>query len=226
MRSLILRLLDPAPTSPFNPFYGQPDNRSVHQQVVSGLRLAGGLAGGLLILGMASWSIASLLAVASPNTPFERLAFWTMLGFASVTMFVTVHRWVSFVPAFYFLSFLRVLGVLMIGSFSSSWKESAWAARIDFLELVVACIAVIGFTWRFLGARPASTTLLDRFALTLFVLTQIHTMAVTGRAPRWPSVLGYSALAIAWCVYRWNRAGVRWKHDNGDSVTSKTLPEP
>src|SRR5271163_5349074 len=136
MRRLVLRLLQPTPTSPFNPFYGQSDNRSAPQQVVSGLRLAGGLVGGFLILGLAFWSISSLVANATPSDRTGHLVSWSMLCFSAVTMFLTVNRWVAFVPAYCCFILVRVLGLLIFGLASTSSTASDWTSRRDLLELI------------------------------------------------------------------------------------------
>jgi hypothetical protein len=226
MHRWILHFLEPAPTSPFNPFHGRRDNRSVHQQVVSGLRLGGGLVAGLLILGLAYWSISALLANAHSSAWPGHFCLWFILCFASVMMFVTVNRWVPFVPAFYLLTLMRSLGVLTFGLVSSASTAADWASRKDLLGPLVFCVVVVALTWRFIGNIPAPTTFLDRVALTFFVLAQLNQMAISYHRPPLPLILGFSALLITWCVYRWNRAGMTRKYLNDKSITSETLPEP
>jgi hypothetical protein len=226
MHRWILHFVEPAPTSPFNPFYGRGDNRSVRQQLISGLRLGGGLGGGLLILGLASWSISTLVANAHPEPWPGHFGFWCVLCFTSAMMFVTVNRWVSFVPAFYCFTFMRILGVLTFGLVSSASTTADWASRRDLLELLVICVIVTALTWRFIGNIPAPTTFLDRFALTFFVLAQLNQMAITYHWPPLRLIAGFSALLIAWCVYRWNRAALMRRQLDDNSITSETLPEP
>jgi hypothetical protein len=226
MQQLIFRSLDPAPTSPFNPFYGRRDNRSARQQVVSGLRLAGRLVGGILILGVAFWSISTLLADARSNARSGHFVFWVMLCFASLIMFVTVNEWVALVPAFYVLILTRIVGVLIIGTFSSSSTTSDWGNRRDLFELLVVCVVVSALSWRFIGNTPAPTTLLDRFALTFFVLAQLIQTAIIYHWPPLPLTSGLSALLIAWCGYRWKLARELRTRRNGNPINSETLPEP
>jgi hypothetical protein len=224
MHRLILRLLEPAPTSPFNPFYGRRDDRSIYEQVVSGLHLAGGLVSGVLILGLAFWSISSLLGNNPPDVQSRHFVFWSMLCFASVMMFVTVNRWVAAVAGFYCLALVRILAVLTFGLVSSTTAD--WSSRSDLLESFVFCLVVAALTWRFAGNTPAPTTFLDRFALTFFMLAQLYQMAITYHWPPLPLISGSFALLFAWWVYRWNRAGMMRKHVNGNPITSETLPEP
>jgi hypothetical protein len=224
MHRLTLRLLDPAPTAPFNPFYGRRDDRSVYQQAVSGLRLACGLVGGMIIFGLAFWSISTLPVNAPSNVRSGHFVFWSMLCFSSVMIFVTVNRWVAAVAAFYCFVCVRTLGVLTFGLVSST--SSDWASRRDLLESFVFCIVVAALTWRFAGNSPAPTTLLDRFALTFFALAQLDQMAITYHWPPLPLISGLSALLIAWSAYRWNRSGIMRKHLDGNPTTSETLPEP
>jgi hypothetical protein len=222
----ILHFLEPAPTSPFNPFYGQRDNRSARQRAISGLRLGGGLVAGLLIVGLASWCISALLANPHANGWPGHFGLWFMLCFAFVMMFLTVNRWVPFVPAFYLLTLARSLGVLTFGLVSSASTPADWASRRDLLGPFVFCLVVVALTWRFVGNIPAPTTFLDRFALTFFVLAQLNQMAITYHWPPWSLISGFSALLIAWCVYQWNQAGMTRKHLNDKSITSEALPEP
>jgi len=226
MHRLILRLLDPAPTSPFNPFYGRRDKRSARQQVVSGLRLAGGLVGVILVLGVAFWSISTLLADARSNARSGHFVFWVMLCFSSLIMFVTVNEWVALVPAFYVLILTRIVGALIIGTFSSSSTASDWGNRRDLWELLVVCVVVSALSWRFIGNTPAPTTLLDRFALTFFVLAQLTQTEITFHWPPLALTSGLAALLIAWGGYRWKLAGTRRKHHIGNPTISETLPEP
>lgn len=164
MQRWILHFLEPAPTSPFNPFYEQPDNRSGRQLVISGLRLGGGLVAGLLILGLAYWSISALLANAHSSAWPGHFGLWFILCFASAMMFVTVNRWVPFVPAFYLLTLMRSLGRLAFGLVSSASVAADWASRKDILGPLVFCVVVVALTWRFVGNIPVPTTFLDRFA--------------------------------------------------------------
>jgi len=220
MHSWILDLLEPAPTSPF---YGRRDNRSVEQQIVTGLRLGGGLAGGLLILGLAFWSTSTLVANVQPEPWPAHFGFWCVLCFASVMMFVTVNRWVSFVPAF--CCFTLVRSVLTFGLLSSASTAADWASRRYLLEPLVICVVVTALTWRFIGNIPARTTFLDRFALTFFVLAQLNQMAISCHWPPLLLIAGLSALLIAWCDYRWNRATMmRRQLDN--SITPKHCRNP
>jgi hypothetical protein len=224
MHRLTLRLLDPAPTSPFNPFYGRRDDRSIYQQVVSGLRLAGGLVGGMIIFGLAFWSISTLLLDAPSHVQSGHFVFWSMLCFSSVMIFVTVNRWVAAVAGFYCFVLVRILGVLIFGLVSST--SSDWASRRDFIESFVFCIVVAALTWRFAGNSPAPTTLLDRFVLTFFVLAQLYQVAITYHWPPFPLISGLCALFIAWSAYRWNRSGIMRKHLKDNPITSETLTEP
>jgi len=226
MRRWILRLLDPAPTSPFNPFYGRHDNRSVGQQVASGLRLASGLVGGFLTLAVAFGSISILLADAQPDARSGHSFFWVVLCFASILMFLTVNRWVAFVPAFYCLTLFRILSALLVGRFISSSAASSWSGAKGLLELLVACAVVTALNWRFVGHTPVPTTLLDRFALTFFVLAQLSQMAITYRWPPLPLTSGLCALLIAWGTYQWKRGEITRKHRTGSPTISETLPRP
>jgi hypothetical protein len=225
MRQFLRRLLEPAPTSPFDQFRGR-DRRSVIEQIVSGLRLAGGLVAGFLVLVLAFGSISNLPAGAPAYGGFGVYVSWGMLCVASIIMLLTTNRWAPYVPGFFCLPGLfKAVGLLLLGPNLSSPIASNWANRTEAMEIVVLCIIVIALTWRFIGKRPAHTTLLDRVALTFFVLAAIRQATIAYHWPPMPLMSGLSALLVAWCAYRWERAGRKQKHHGGNSSVFDTPPD-
>jgi heme A synthase len=225
MYQFLRRLLEPAPTSPFDQFRGR-DRRSVSEQIVSGLRLAGGLVAGFLVLVLAFGSISTLPAGAPSYGVFGLYVSWSMLCVASIIMLLTTNRWAPYVPGFFFLPGLfKAVGLLLLGPNASSPIATHWVDRTEAMEIVVVCIIVIVLTWRFIGKRPAPTTLLDRVALTFFVLATIRQSTISYHWPPMPLISGLSALLVAWCAYRWERAGRKQKHHHENSTVFDTPPD-
>jgi heme A synthase len=225
MYQFLRRLLRPVPTSPFDQFRGR-DNRSVSEQIVSGLRLAGGLIAGFLVLVLALGSISTLPAGAPAYGGFGLYVSWSMLCVASVIMLLTANRWAPYVPGFFCLPGLfQAVVLLLLGPSSSSPIASSRTTRTEAMEIVVVCLIVIVLTWRFVGKRPAPTTLFDRFALTFLVLATIRQATIAYHWPPMPLILGLSALLVAWCAYRWERAGRKQKHHHGNSTVFDTPPD-
>jgi len=205
MYQFLHRVLEPAPTSPVDPYRWRRDNRSVSDKVVSGMRLGGGLVAGILV-GLMAFSGVSVLPGGDPA--FGRCGpvfSWTMLCAASMIMLWTANRWVPWLAGFFCLpALLKALGVILLGP---------EASRSAAAEAFVGCIVVIALTWRFVGRRPAVTTFLDRLALTFFVLAIIKQMESPYQWPPFPLISGFTALVIAWCAYRWRIAEKQSKHD-------------
>jgi len=206
MFRLFHRLLEPAPTSPLDPYRGRRDNRTTAEKVVSGLRLSGGLVAGFLVVVLALGGLYTLPAGAPAYGRYGLLVSWGMLCVASIIMFWTASRWAPFVPGFFCVPALfKTLGVLLVGPNPSSSISSHRITRTEAAELLAVCVIVIALTWRFVGNRPAPTTLLDRLALTFFVLATLKQMAIPYHWPPLPLISALSALLISWCVYRWER---------------------
>jgi heme A synthase len=224
MHQLLSRVLAPAPTSPLNPFRGR-DNRSVREQIISGLRLTAGLVAGFLVLVLALGGLSTLPGGAPAYGRFGVYVSWSMICFASLIMLMTANRWAPFVPGFFFVPALfKTLGILLVGANSSSTYASHRVTRTEAAEILVVCAVVIALTWRFVGNRPAPTTLLDRIALTFFILATLKQSAMAYNSPPVALISGLCALLIAWCVYRWGRAGTKSKRQHGSSTTFEKLP--
>ena len=203
MHRFFQRCLEPTPTSPFDPYRWRRDNRSLGEKVISGLRLGGGLVAGFLVLVLAVGGISTLPAGAPAYGRYGTIVSWIMLGTSTIIMFWTTNRWAPFVPAFFlFPAAFKSLGVIVFGPYPYSLNTRHSITRADAAEIFAFCIVVIALTWRFVGGRPAVTTLLDRLALTFFVLAAIKHVTTSYHWPPVPLILGLSALFMAWCGYR------------------------
>jgi hypothetical protein len=202
MYRLLRCLWEPAPTSPFNPYAGRDDRRTVRVKVVSGLRLGGGLVAGFLVVALALAGISSLPAGAPTFGQYALLASWSMLILATIFMFWTVNRWAPYVPAFFlFPALFKTLAVILIGPSPHSSISSKFS-RSEATELLVYLVVVIALTWRFVGNRPAPTTFVDRLALTFFVLATLKQVVTAYHWPPLPLISGLAALLIAYWVSR------------------------
>ena len=207
MNDTFRRWLRPMPTS------RQPasevrfrDKRPVNEQVASGLRIAAWMIGGVLALGLAGRGVIDLHAN-------RTLQGFCELSIPLVAMFVTVHRWAGIVAGLFFLPiagqpFRRfpLIQSLVTGKSPNSPYESI--PRYISFEILVYALIVVALTYRFARKRPAVTSIVDRVALTFFVVVSLNQSAVPYSFPPLSLTLGLLALAIAWLVYRWDR----WKH--------------
>ena len=116
MHRLLRCLWEPTPASPFNPYAGRDDSRTVSAKVVGGLRLGGGLVAGFLVMALALAGLSSLPAGAPTFGQYALLGSWSMLILATILMFWTVNRWAPYVPAFFvFPALFKTLVVILIG---------------------------------------------------------------------------------------------------------------
>lgn len=218
MHRLFVRVLSPAPTLPLDPYKWRRDNRNVSEKVVSGIRLGGGLIAGFLVLALALAGISTLPAGAPAYGRYGALVSWSMVCTSSIIMFWTTNRWAPYVPGFFFLPALfKILWVVLAGPNPHSPISYHRLSRAEAAEIFAVCIAVVVLTWRFVGGRPAFTTLLDRLALTFFVLAAIRQVTISYQWPPLPLLSGLFALLIAWCVYQWKPARKHWKQTEVDS---------
>jgi hypothetical protein len=203
MYRLLRCLWEPTPTSPFNPYAGRDDRRTVSAKVVSGLRLGGGLVAGFLVVVLALAGVSSLPAGAPTFGQYAQLGARSMLILATILMFWTVNRWAPYVPAFFvFPALFKTLAVILIGPSPQSSISSNRLSRSEATELLVYFVVVIALTWRFVGNRPAPTTFVDRLALTFFVLATLKQVVTAYHWPPLPLISGLAALLIAYLVSR------------------------
>jgi hypothetical protein len=219
------RLLQPAPTFPWT-YRWRHDNRTNGEKVLSGLRLGVGLVAGILVLMLAFGGISTLPAGAPAYGNYGPFVSWGMVCLATIILCLTANRWAAIGIGFFCVPALfKSLAVLLFGTNPSSSIPYHRLTRTQAGEILLVCLIVIALTWRFYGSHPAPTTFLDRIALTFFVLATIKQMTIPNSLPPLPLISGLSALLIAWCVYRWQRAGRSRKHHHGSANTFGTLTE-
>jgi len=162
------RLLKPGATAPHDAFRWT-DKRSVGEQVAGGFRKAGGLIGGFAVMMASFVGLAVMSDHESVHSDSALLAAWSALGITTLIMVWTANRWAPFVTGFFFgPAVLKIAAVLFLGS--DTYYSSHSISRTELAEFLVYALAVVALTARFVGNHPAPTTVLDRFALTFFVL--------------------------------------------------------
>lgn len=224
MLRFLHRFLQPAPTSPFDPYRWRHDSRTTGERVISGMRLGGGLVAGFAVAVLAFGGLSTLPAGVSARGHYGLLVSWSMVCVSGAILFLTANRWASIGPGFFCVPALfKTLAVLIFGTIQSSSIPYSRLTRTQAGEILFVCIVVIALTWRFARNRPAPTTFIDRIALTFFGLAALKQMAITYSWPPVPLISGLFALLIAWCAYRWQQTGRRRKHHSKSSNTVETL---
>jgi len=138
------------------------------------MRLGAGLVAGFLVGAMAFGGLSTLSAGAPAYDRYGRLVSWSMLCAASIIMLWTANRWAPYVPGFFCLpAIFKAVRVILVGQVPNSPISYLRLNGTEAAEVFAACIAVIALAWRFVGGRPASTTFLDRLALTFFALATV-----------------------------------------------------
>lgn len=106
------------------------------------------------------------------------LGTWVAVVVAAIIMLWTANRWAPFVTGFVFgPALVKILSALVLGP--DSYFSSHSISRTDLAEFFAYSLAVVLLTVRFVGARPAQTTVVDRFALTFFVFTSFGSVGVS-----------------------------------------------
>ena len=196
------RLLEPSPTISFDPYSGRRDNRTTREKVVGGIRLAGGVVAGFLVLVLVVGGLSTLPAGAPKYGHYGLVVSWAMVGLAAVILFITANRWAAVGPGFFCVPALfRAVTVLMFGTNPSSSIPYFRLNRTRAAEILFVCVIIIVFIWRFIGNRPAPTTFLDRIALTFFALATLKQITIAYSWPPVPLISGLSALFVTWCAY-------------------------
>src|SRR5215471_4244037 len=199
MRERVRRLLQPTPTTRSDSFKWS-DKRPIKTQVVGGVRKAVGLVSGFAVLfgmfgGMAVLSETQTRGVAE-------IVWWCgILGIATAIMFVTANRWSPFVAGFFFGPAIFPIAFVLVFGTDSYYSAHAFS-RVQAVEVLFFALTVVVLTARFVGTRPAPTTLIDRFALTFFALAMARQIVIPYRFPSLPLSSGLTALLIAWLASR------------------------
>lgn len=220
MNAWLRRLLEPAKTSPTDSFRWN-DRRSKRQQVVNGFLIAGGLIAGFAVMLAVFGGLAWLSEDQRTQSARSILLAWAALVAAALIMVWTAPRWAPFVTGFFFgPAILKILGLLIVGD--DSYYSTHSMTRTGVLELLVFALSVIVLTSRFVGKRPAMTTVLDRIALTLFVFVTFKQVLMPRPFPVWWLLAGVTALFVAWCGHRFRRAKrtPRHKYDDAAPISS------
>lgn len=226
MLRILRRLTEPTPTLSFDPYRGRREDRTVRQKVLSGVRIAGGLIAGFLVMLLAIGGFSTLPTGAPAWGRYGLLFSWGSLCGAAIIMFCTVNRWAAVAPGFFFgPALLKAFFVFAVGPSPLSSNPAYRMGRREAAELLFLSALVIALTWRFLGKRPAPTTLFDRLALTFAGLAMFDQIVIPYHWPPLPLTSALLALLAAWCMYRLERRRRRRKHIRHDSDCFEAGPE-
>ncbi len=179
MQAWLAGLFEPARTARDRPDpFRWHDKRPVNAQIASGLRRVA-LGGAVFAVIVAAFG--SLGRISRDQSPVA----WATVVASAVIMIFTAPRWARF-------------GVLGLG-FPVKALLLRPAYLREFGEFAAFSVFVALLTYRFWKTRPAKTTLIDRLALTAFILCSLDAAAVQRVLP---ALIGLGPLAIAWCVAR------------------------
>jgi hypothetical protein len=200
MTERLRQFLLPTPTTPTDSFKWS-DKRPIRDQIASGLRKAVVL---ILGYGVLVGGLGSLIVLSDRTATrgLGQFVLWCCILLATAgIMFMTANRWSPYVAGFFFgPAILHVCFVLFFGS--DSYYSTNSFSQLDAAEFLVFAIAVVALTVRFVGERPAPTTLIDRLALTFFAMAMFRQMVIPYRFPPFPLMSGVGALLIAWIAFR------------------------
>ena len=199
MDAWVRRLVEPAKTAPTD-YFRWKDDRSKSKQVVNGFRIGGGLIGSFAVMMAVLLGLSRLSEDQRTQNGSSILVSWIVLVAAALIMVWTANRWAPFVTGFFFgPALLKLLGVLVVGD--DSYYSAHSMTRTWLAEFLAFVFIVVALTSRFVGKRPAMTTVFDRVALTFFVFATFKQVTIPYRFPPWPLVSGVIALFIAWCAH-------------------------
>lgn len=202
MKLRLRRLFEPAQTSPADFSFAWTDGRPKRAQVMSGLRIVGGMLAGFLVLVCGLLGLGLVSGDQRAQSESTVFVLWALLVVAAIVMLWTANRWAPFVSGFFFgPAVLRILATLVFES--DSYYSAHSTSRTEVAEFLAFCVAAIALTARFVGRRPAPTTVFDRFALTFFVFAVLKQILSPNGSLKWPLLLGGVALLLAaWCADR------------------------
>jgi len=173
------------------------DNRSVREQVLSGLRIGGLIA--LSFVFFAAMSVSASLITGRDAAPSsaQRTLGTLALGVLATILFFTVQHWIKWLIGILGYGLLRLFGGLIFGPYMrhpvSRLQAAGW--------IVYLAIAVL-LTVRHIRRRPKGA---ERFGLVGFVLCVPFAMILESSKPL---VLGLSFLALGELI----EALWLWKH--------------
>lgn len=169
------------------------------QQVLSGIRRAGGWLIGAAWLGLVfrglTESFASEQAFAEGHHPSRSLGY-VLLGIAALTMVVTAERWKRVFPGIMLAAILNSLLELTRGH-----AVNNPAVPVGHSTAIIHLVVTTGVTVLALTFKNRRLTVLDRFALLAFVVS-FFWGAVEQRFASVKLIVGACCILIAWAIDR------------------------
>lgn len=186
MHQFLRSLIEPAPTSVWNPYRSRVDDRTGLKKRVDGFKLAFSVIIGFLVLVVTVAGIGRLSS-GSVGANHSPLISWSMVCLGAVVIIVTANRWAAGGPGIFCGPVLFAsVNIVIFGSHPSRGNHYLRATRMEAAEMMLFCIAVIALTFRFMKDGPSPTTLIDRIALTVFVMMSLKQMTIPYTWPPLP----------------------------------------
>jgi hypothetical protein len=181
-------------------------DRSVKEQVKSGLRIGGGLAASLVAMAPLVDGLRRVAWAAPPHQLAWSPIGWVELIVAATLLVPTAKMWMQWFAGCLLFGIIKGVSMLLTGG---SIPRSELATPVIFF---VATLVLMG------SIALRGTTLLDRIALTFYVFC-IGWRADKGLFMPDPSLaVGLAGLFASWCVYYWRQHGWKgWPRPDGAS---------
>ena len=180
------------------------DQRSVKDQVKSGLLLAGRVVAAILIFALAAVGFGWMH---SPEHPFHfpgPLRAWIALVTAAIIIFWTAERW------------LMIPGLIIVRGFFgglfhvlfpvTSGIHTRGLDRLDAAGLVVYSVCLVPLIWRFAPPTTYRATVFDRIAVTCYTLSIAAMVLFSKDTVLEAPLFGTIPLLLAWLIHLWNRS--------------------
>ena len=170
-------------------------DRTMRQQVASGLRIGAGLGFFLIAAMLMGNGMRRILgSVGSHQIAWSDWMGWAELMVAAVILLLTARAWLLLLGGCLLFGLLKGLIVFATGSFSSH----GFSTRVEPLAVAFYCLATLVLMFRFAEIPP---TVLDRVALTMYLFCLWP--AASSSTFSWWQGVGLAALLVSWCVSRW-----------------------
>jgi hypothetical protein len=180
-------------------------NRSVKEQVKSGLRLGIGSAAFLIALMLLDGALKRFIG----SGPLHQVVWsdwvaWAEIGLACALLLPTAQVWFWLVGGYALFGLGKSALMLVSGKELYTYQP---VPRLEAAEAAFVALATLLLLFRFVDSHP---NIVDRVILTFYVFAvswSLHTAASTLIDP-WLAA-GLIGLAVSWCIYRWKRAKLK-----------------
>jgi hypothetical protein len=180
------------------------DQRSVKDQVKSGLLLAGRVVAAILIFALAALGFGWMHSYEHPFHFPGPLRAWLALVTAATIIFWTAERWLVIPGLVIVRGFFG--GVFYVLFPVTSGINTRGLSRIGAAALVVYSVVLVPLVWRFVPPTKYRATIFDRIAITCYTLAIAAMVLFSKDAVLEAPLFGTIPLLLAWLIYLWNRS--------------------